>query len=122
MVSQDRVEKAAQDYLRALISNNPATVILKLILLGDSGGFTSAELADISRGGVSSMGMSSMPAKPSRMDRIPIPKKKSKQTRKVSPYQKKFGKNLKALKKKHPRTEIGKLMSKAHRQTRREMK
>lgn len=58
----------------------------------------------------------------SRMDRIPIPKKKKKQTRKVSAYQKRFGKNLKALKRKHPRTEIGKLMSKAHRQTRREMK
>jgi len=122
MVSQDRVEKAAEDYLRAIISRNPATVVLKLILLGDSGGFTSAELREISSGGSSITGMSSSPLKPSRMDRIPIPKKKSKQTRKVSPYQKRFGKNLKALKKKHPRTEIGKLMSKAHRQTRREMK
>lgn len=49
-------------------------------------------------------------------------KKKAKATRKVSAYQKRFGKNLKALKAKHPRTDIGILMKKAHRQTRREMK
>jgi len=47
---------------------------------------------------------------------------RKKATRKVSAYQKKFGKNLKALKAKHPRTDIGILMKKAHRQTRREMK
>jgi len=45
-----------------------------------------------------------------------------KKRRKVSRYQRVFGKNLKALKKKHPRTPIGKLMSRAHRQTRRELK
>jgi hypothetical protein len=34
--------------------------------------------------------------------------------RKVSPYQKEFGKQLKILKKKHPRTKISKLMRRAH--------
>jgi len=58
-----------------------------------------------------------------RMDHIPIPTiKKPKQRRKVSRYQKVFGKNLKALKRKHPRTDISVLMKKAHRMTRREMK
>jgi len=53
-----------------------------------------------------------------RSDRIPLPKKK----RKVSRYQKAFGKHLKALKRKHPRTSISVLMKKAHVATRREMK
>jgi len=53
-----------------------------------------------------------------RSDRVPIPKKR----RKVSRYQKVFGKHLKALKKKHPRTDISVLMKKAHRLTRRELK
>ena len=38
--------------------------------------------------------------------------------RKVSGYQKEFGKQLKILKKKHPRTKISKLMRKAHIATR----
>ena len=46
------------------------------------------------------------------------PKKK----RKISNYQKVFGKHLKALKKKHPRTNISVLMKKAHRLTRKELK
>ena len=53
-----------------------------------------------------------------RSDSVPIPKR----TRKVSKYQKTFGKNLKMLKKKHPRTDISVLMKKAHRMTRRELK
>lgn len=50
------------------------------------------------------------------------PGKKKKQTRKVSAYQKKFGINLKKLKKAHPRTSISVLMKKAHRITRRDMR
>jgi len=50
------------------------------------------------------------------------PSKKKKQTRKVSAYQKRFGINLKKLKKAHPRTDISVLMKKAHRMTRRDMK
>ena len=42
--------------------------------------------------------------------------------RKVSRYQRVFGKHLKALKKKHPRSSISVLMKKAHRLTKREMK
>ena len=45
----------------------------------------------------------------------PEPKKK----RKVSKYQKTFGKQLEMLKMKHPRTPVTKLMSKAHTATRR---
>lgn len=43
------------------------------------------------------------------------PKKK----RKVSAYQKEFGRQLKKLKKKHPRTPVTRLMKRAHAATRR---
>jgi len=46
----------------------------------------------------------------------------AKKTRRVSAYQKEFGRQLKALKKKHPRTAIGILMKKAHAKTRRARK
>lgn len=62
----------------------------------------------------------------SRSTRVSIPKiksqRKQKQTRKVSKYQRVFGKHLKALKKKHPRSSIGVLMKKAHRLTKKELK
>lgn len=64
-----------------------------------------------------------MPSPMRRMDEIPIPSgKKTKRKRKVSKYQKAFGRNLKSLKKKHPRTSVTKLMKKAHIATRRQMK
>jgi len=44
---------------------------------------------------------------------------RTKVKRKVSPYQKEFGRQLKKLKKKHPRTDISRLMKKAHITTRR---
>ena len=44
----------------------------------------------------------------------PAPKKK----RKVSKYQRTFGRELEMLKKKHPRTPVTKLMDKAHTATR----
>jgi len=47
------------------------------------------------------------------------PKKKK---RKVSKYSKEFGRQLKALKRKHPRSKIGSLMSQAHVKTRKAMK
>jgi len=47
------------------------------------------------------------------------PKKKR---RKVSKYSREFGRQLKALKRKHPRSKIGSLMSQAHVKTRRAMK
>ena len=43
----------------------------------------------------------------------------TKARRKVSGYQKEFGKQLKILKKKHPRTKISTLMKRAHIATRR---
>jgi hypothetical protein len=42
--------------------------------------------------------------------------------RKVGKYQRVFGKKLKALKAKHPRTNSSSLMKKAHRQTKAAMK
>ena len=42
--------------------------------------------------------------------------------RKVSPYQKELGRQLKMLKKKHPRTPIVRLMKRAHRLTKKAMK
>jgi len=47
-----------------------------------------------------------------------IPKKKK---RKVSKYSKEFGKQLKQLKKKHPRTDVTRLMARAHTATRSEL-
>ena len=51
-----------------------------------------------------------------------LPNLPTKKKRKVSNYQKEFGKQLKKLKKKHPRTKISKLMGKAHRATRKSLK
>ena len=50
---------------------------------------------------------------------VPEPKPKR---RKKSKYSKELGKQLKMLKKKHPRTAITKLMKRAHRATRKVMK
>ena len=50
-------------------------------------------------------------------DAAPAKKKK-----KVSKYGKEFGRQLKALKAKHPRTKVNQLMSQAHRATRKAMK
>ena len=57
-------------------------------------------------------------SKLSRSTKVAVLKPK----RTVSQYQKVFGKHLKALKKKHPKTKISVLMKKAHRLTKREMK
>jgi len=54
----------------------------------------------------------------SRINLAPAPKKK----RKVSAYSKRFGIELKKLKKLHPRTKVQNLMKKAHRRTRAAMK
>ena len=118
MVSQDRVEKAAQEYLRALISTSPASMVVRAILLGDSGNFTSEELQEISRGSTGRKKSSSRITRKSRSLSISVPKK----TRKVSKYQKRFGINLKKLKKSHPRTNISVLMKRAHRMTRKDLK
>jgi len=48
--------------------------------------------------------------------------KRSKIKRQVSPYQREFGRQLKKLKKKHPRTDISRLMKRAHIATRRSRK
>ena len=45
-----------------------------------------------------------------------------KKRRKVSKYSREFGRQLKALKRKHPRSKIGSLMSQAHVKTRKAMK
>ena len=51
----------------------------------------------------------------SRRSRVPVPKSK----RKVSAYQREFGRQLKKLKKAHPRTPVTKLMKRAHAATKR---
>lgn len=51
----------------------------------------------------------------SRRTRVPLPKPK----RKVSAYQREFGRQLKKLKRKHPRTPVTKLMKRAHAATKR---
>jgi hypothetical protein len=48
--------------------------------------------------------------------RFPLPKSKKK--RKVSAYQKEFGRQLKRLKREHPRTPVTRLMKRAHAATR----
>jgi len=50
--------------------------------------------------------------------RLP-PRKRSRKKRKVSAYQKEFGRQLKKLKKAHPRTPVTKLMKRAHAATKR---
>ena len=45
--------------------------------------------------------------------------RKTKVKRKVSAYQREFGKQLKILKKAHPRTKVSSLMKRAHRATKR---
>ena len=54
----------------------------------------------------------------SQLNLVPVEKKK----RKVSKYQKRFGIELKKLKKLHPRTKIQNLMKRAHRATKRALK
>ena len=53
-----------------------------------------------------------------RTSRVQIPKRK----RKVSAYQREFGRQLKKLKRAHPRTPVTKLMKRAHAATRRARK
>jgi len=52
----------------------------------------------------------------------PVRKTEKKVKRKVGKYQKVFGKKLKALKAKHPRTAASSLMKRAHRETKKAMK
>lgn len=56
-----------------------------------------------------------------RMDPILQPSN-TKKKRRVSKYQREFGKQLKALKRKHPRTPVTKLMKRAHSATKKAMK
>ena len=59
----------------------------------------------------------------SRSNILPnFPTARTKKKRKVSKYQKEFGKQLKKLKAKHPRTKITRLMKRAHSATRKAMK
>lgn len=51
-----------------------------------------------------------------------LPGTKTKKKRKVSKYQKEFGRQLKKLKAKHPRTQIKNLMKRAHSATRKALK
>jgi len=59
----------------------------------------------------------------SRSNILPnLPVARSKKKKKVSKYQKEFGRQLKKLKAKHPRTQIKNLMKRAHSATRKALK
>ena len=59
----------------------------------------------------------------SRANILPnLPGNRTKKKRKVSKYQKEFGRQLKKLKAKHPRTKIKNLMKRAHSATRKALK
>jgi len=59
---------------------------------------------------------------PNVVEIIPEVRAAQKPKRKVSKYGREFGRQLKALKAKHPRTKVTQLMSQAHRATRKAMK
>ena len=71
-------------------------------------------LKDMAMGNTSAFETTSIPA-------VPVSKPKN-QKRKVSKYGREFGRQLKMLIKKHPRTKVKDLMSQAHRNTRRSLK
>ncbi len=81
-------------------------------------------IQDLTRGSRPRPGMARQPLQMSRQFRIPefeeAPQRKKK--RKVSKYQREFGRQLKLLKAKHPRTPVTKLMKRAHTATRKAMK
>ena len=52
----------------------------------------------------------------------PAPKSRAKKTRKVSAYSKRYGREYKRLKAKHPRMKFGALSKKAHAATRKAMR
>jgi len=52
----------------------------------------------------------------------PAPKSRAKKTRKVSAYSKRYGREYKRLKAKHPRMKFGALSKKAHAATRKAIK
>jgi len=67
-------------------------------------------------GDVTWMQSQGLTASRSRPLRLQVPPKKK---RKVSAYQKEFGRQLKRLKREHPRTPVTRLMKRAHAATRR---
>lgn len=99
-------------------------LLAKILIEGRGGGIISPTDPQFGIGGDALPGRSAATKKTTRKNtksgslKVSIPKQK----RKVSGYQKRFGINLKKLKKKHPRTDISVLMKRAHRITRREMK
>jgi len=124
MVSRNRVEEAAREYLDALISTSLPSTVVRAILLGDSGGFTREELNEIATGGSREIGSSrnSSRSNSRRISREQISAVAPKKKRKVSKYQKEFGRQMKILKKKHPRTPVTRLMKRAHSATKKEMR
>jgi hypothetical protein len=87
-------------------------------LTGIGTGFRLMDFVEDQEGNVYQVVPDPMPGRASRTDSIPVPKSKTKRKRKVSAYQREFGKQLKKLKKKHPRTKISQLMKRAHIATR----
>ena len=118
-----------RDYLVSLFSPTRGGLIGNAILGGDSLGMTQEEIDFYILGG---MNQSRPPLRPNApfgpqppmMDISALlgDSRTPAKRRKVGKYQRRFGKHLKALKRKHPRTKIGTLMKRAHRMTRKDRK
>ena len=75
--------------------------------------------AVMSHGGISSPGIRVRSRRAASRARSLQPARVPKRRRKVSAYQREFGRQLKALKRTHPRTPVSKLMKRAHAATKR---
>ncbi len=87
-------------------------------LTGFGTGLKLMDLVEDDQGNVYQVVPEQMSTRSRRTDSIPVPRSKTRRKRKVSGYQKEFGKQLKKLKKKHPRTKISQLMRRTHIATR----
>ena len=106
---QERMQMTTEDTIRDMVNDPMITITEEMLPIINDPGI----LMDMN--GVL---VENRFAQQFRRDELLQPKKK----RKVSKYQKELGRQLKMLKKKHPRTPITKLMRKAHAATRRALK
>jgi|TARA_B100001540_G_scaffold260241_1_gene238878 hypothetical protein len=81
-------------------------------------------IQDLTRGSQPRSRLAREPLPSSREFRIPelLERPQGKKKRKVSKYQREFGRQLKLLKAKHPRTPVTKLMKRAHTATKKQMR
>ena len=106
---QEIIEMDAQDALTEVINNPAIEISPEMIEIINSPAFAMDRNGQVSRSNQFGNQFSQQRT---------IPRKK----RKVSAYSKRFGLELKKLKKLHPRTKVQDLMKRAHRATKRAMK